>query len=83
MVEEPNNELGLSEEDVENMKTIMDDLIDAVVRFNGMTEPDEAAFSGLKSALDFANFVVSGVIYSNGMDLCAGHDHDEEDNDED
>lgn len=81
-VEENRNELGLSEEDLENMKVVMDDLIDIIARFNGIDAPDEAAYSRLKSALDFANFVVSGVIYSNALDLCASHDHDEEEDDE-
>lgn len=79
MEEERSNELGLSNDDLENIKMVMTDLIDVVATFNGFDEPTEDDWSELKAVLDFANFVVSGIIYSNGIDLCAGHGDDDED----
>lgn len=72
------NELGLSEDDTQNIKLVMDDLIDLIVKFNNLDETTEEDYAALKTALDFANFIVSGIIYANGLDLCAGHDHDED-----
>lgn len=76
------NELGLSDDDIQNMKLVMDGLIDFVAKFNGLDEVTEADYSAFKAELDFANFIVSGIIYSNGMDLCAGHEHDDGGDDE-
>lgn len=83
MEEERKNELGLSNDDLENINVVMGDLIDIVARFNGMEEPGENDWSELKAVLDFANFVVSGIVYANGLDLCAGHGDDDDDDDED
>lgn len=82
-VEDKRNELGLTDEDLDNMKIVMDDLIDTIAKFNGLDGPTEAQYALLKSSLDFASFVVNGVIYSNGFDLCAAHDHNEETDEED
>lgn len=77
-MEEP-KKLELSEEDIHNTKESINELIDVVVKFSGDAAGwTEAKFEELKSVLDFAQFVISGVIYSNGMDLCAGHDHEDE-----
>lgn len=81
-MEDKENKLGLSDDDIANVKLVMDDLIDVVAKFNGLDEMTEADYGDLKGTLDFANFVVSGIIYSNGIDLCASHEHDEEDEDE-
>lgn len=80
MAEENNNaeDLGLSDDDVENLRTALDDLIEIIVKFKGFEKNTEEDFSKLKSALDFADFIVSGIVYANGLDLCAGHDHDED-----
>lgn len=76
---EESKKLELSEEDIHNTKETISELIDVVVKFAGNAQAwTEAQFEELKSVLDFSQFVISGVIYSNGMDLCAGHDHDEE-----
>jgi hypothetical protein len=81
-MEEKRNALGLSDDDLENVKMIMDDLLDVVAKFNSLDEITEEDYANVKMVLDFANFVVSGVIYSNGIDLCAGHGHGSEDDDE-
>lgn len=75
--------LSLSNDDIDNMKIVVNDLIDIVAKFSGPTEVTEVDFSELKAVLDFAQFVVSGVIYSNGLDICAGHGHDDEEDDDD
>lgn len=84
MEDNKNNKLGLEEEDLHNIKVVMSDLLDVVAKFNGLDEIEEADYANLKTVIDFAQFVVSGIIYSNGLDLCADHDHDDEsNNDED
>lgn len=78
------NELGLSGDDLANIKIVMDDLIDVVAEFQAADDHKDEHYAALKSVLDFANFVVSGIIYSNGLDL--GHDncdHDDDDEDDD
>lgn len=79
MATEDNKDLGLSDDDTQNIKLVVDDLIDLVVKFSNLEETTEADYAALKAALDFANFVVSGIIYANGLDLCAGHDHAKDD----
>lgn len=73
------NKLGLSDVDINHLKLVMDDLIDVVAKFNGLDTITEEDFAHLKTVVDFANFIVSGVIYANGLDLCAGHDHSDDD----
>ena len=82
-MEEPKreNKLGLSNDDLENTKQVLDDLIDIVVTFNGVDEPTPADWTEFKAVLDFANFVISGVIYANGIELC-DHEHDDEDDED-
>jgi hypothetical protein len=84
--EDKKNELDLSDDDLSNIQTVMSDLIDVVAKFNGLDEITEADYAHLKMVLDFSNFVVSGVIYSNGLDLTASHEHivrgDDDDDDE-
>jgi hypothetical protein len=72
------NELGLSKDDLANIKIVMNDLIDVVAEFQGAVDHTDAHYAALKNVLDFANFVVSGIIYSNGLDLDADHDHDDD-----
>lgn len=81
---EKKNELGLSGDDLANIKIVMDDLINVVASFQAAEEHTDADYAALKHVLDFADFVVSGIIYSNGLDLGA-HDDDcdhDEDNDD-
>lgn len=73
------NKLGLDDEDLDNTKIVIDDLLEAVVKFNGLDEITEADYVKLKATVDFAQFVVSGIIYANGFDLCGDHDHDTDD----
>lgn len=75
MEENNNNELELSDDDLSNIQTVMGDLIDVVAKFNGLDTITEADYAHLKMVLDFSNFVVSGVIYANGLDLTASHEH--------
>lgn len=80
-MEENKNPLGLDTDDRQNMQAVMEDLIDNVVTFNskgGFTKDEE--FVTLALTLDNASFIVSGIMYKHGMELCAGmHDDDEED----
>lgn len=76
------NRLGLDDEDQYNIKGIIDDLIDVVATFSNLEERTEEDYSHLMSALDFGKMIVSGVVYKNGIDLCAGHEHDEDDDDD-
>jgi hypothetical protein len=77
---ENENELGLSEDDLANVRQVMNELIDVVAKFNGLEEITEADYANLKTVIDFANFIVSGIIYANAIDLCANHEHhDDED----
>lgn len=75
------NNLGLSSDDHSNMKLVLDDLIEAIVTFNSLDGVSENDWSEFKAILDFSNFVVSGIIYSNGYNL-GGCDHDDEDEDD-
>ena len=71
MEDENKNKLGLSNDDVENTNQVMSDLIDQIVKFtNGrVAEAYELDWAELKATLDFGNFIVSGIVYSNGLDL--------------
>lgn len=81
------NNLGLSKDDHANMKVVLNDLIEAIVTFNQLDGVSQNDWAEFKAILDFANFVVSGIIYSNGYDLGCHHDEDGEveydDDDED
>lgn len=79
---EDSNNLGLSNDDYENMKMVLDDLIEAIVTFNSLDGVSENDWSEFKAILDFSNYVVSGIIYANGYDLCGGM-HDDEDDEDD
>lgn len=75
-MEESKNNLGLDEDDYQNMKMVLDDLIEGIVTFNSMDGVSENDWAEFKAILDFANYVVSGIIYANGYGLCL---HDDED----
>lgn len=71
------NKLGLDDDDLENIGIVVNDLIDCVTKFTGFDEPKADDYVNLLHTLDYAKFIVSGIMYSNGMDVCTGHDDDE------
>lgn len=71
------NKLGLDSDDINNIKAIMDDLVDVVAKFNGFSEITAEDFHDLKGTLDVAQFVVSGVIYQYGLGF-EDCEHDED-----
>lgn len=67
----------MDDTDKENLKATVDALIDHVVKFNGVDEYSNEDIIDLMYTLDEAKFVVSGIIYSNGMSIC-DHEKDPE-----
>jgi hypothetical protein len=69
--------------DVKNLNLALDRLIDSVSSFKGkgtdvFTEDDpEGLWIKMQEDLDFAKFIISGLMYAHGLPLC-NHDHDEE-----
>lgn len=72
--------------DLSNLNTAMDRLIDSVSRFKSVTSLEDLGhedFARMLADLDYAKFIVSGVMYLHGIPIC-GHDHSgDEDCDED
>lgn len=69
--------------DKEHLDQALDRLIDSVSGFKsrGMDmfiEDESDLWVALKNDLDFANFIISGLMYSHGMVPC-DHDNEEED----
>ena len=79
---ERKNELGLDSDDLENLDDIIDDLVTIIAKMN-VEEYTEAHIAELHNAADYANFVLKGIIYKNGFDPCAGHEHEDEEEDDD
>lgn len=75
---ERKNELGLDGDDLTNVDVVLEGLMDVIAAMNA-NEYTEEHFADLKEAIDYGQFIVSGIIYKNGMDLCAGHEHDDDD----
>lgn len=70
--------------DLSNLNSAMDRLIDSVSRFKSagsFDALDQNDFAKMLADLDFAKFIVSGVMYLHGMPIC-GHDHDEEEDED-
>lgn len=68
--------------DQDNFNRALDHLIDAVSGFkaNGgddFTNIDPEKWGEMLQVLDFARFIVSGIMYSYGISIC-GHDHSED-----
>lgn len=78
---ERKNELGLEAEDLENIDMVVEALMDSLAVLNS-TEYDNENIVELNDALGFASFTIAGIIYKHGLDMCAGHDHDDEDDDD-
>ncbi len=67
--------------DLTNLDSAMERLIDSVSRFKSvqsLEDLDAVDFADMLANLDFAKFVVSGVMYLHGIPIC-GVDHDEGD----
>ena len=69
------------EADLENLNSATDHLIDMVTRIKSIKSTEELKdheFLGFLQDLDFARFVVSGIMYLHNKPLCV---HEEEDED--
>lgn len=64
--------MELDEQDVGNMKRLLEAATEMVVTFNGKSEEEweELDFAKANDALDFMKFIISGIMYSNGMSVC-------------
>lgn len=69
--------------DQRNFNQALDHLIDSVSHFKAtgsqdltMIKPEE--WGRMMDVLQFATFVVSGLMYGYGINIC-GHEHDEDD----
>jgi hypothetical protein len=75
--------LDFIETDIDNLNGAMNRLIESVSGFMGkgtdlFTEDDaEGLWVKMINDLDYAKFIVSGLMYAHGLPLC-NHDHDEE-----
>jgi ABC-type microcin C transport system permease subunit YejB len=78
---ERENKLGLTNEDLENMEGVLSDLIDIISKFKGFDDPTQEDYANLLHLLDYSKFIVSGVMYSNAIDVCIGHDDEDDDED--
>ena len=66
--------------DGDNISKAMDSLIDSVSRFKSVERVDEISkeeWGQMLASLDYARFIVSGVMYFYGLPIC-GHDHEDE-----
>jgi hypothetical protein len=79
---ERKNTLGLDSDDLENLHDVIDDLVTIIATMN-VEEYTESHIADFHNAADYANFVLKGIIYKNGFDPCAGHGHDDEEDDDD
>lgn len=72
------------DEDIKQLKDAMNRLIDPVTKFIALENDDNTVgpedFEQLVNALANAQFVVNGVMYSYGFNICT-EDHDEEEDD--
>lgn len=73
------------EVDQDNFNRALDHLIDSVSLFKAtggqdLTEIQPKDWGKMLETLDFARFIVSGLMYSYGIAIC-GHEHEEEEND--
>ena len=71
--------------DQKNLDVVMDHLIDSVSHFKSNEslvdiEPEE--WAKMLETLDITKFIISGLMYSYGIQPC-GHDHSEDDEDDD
>jgi hypothetical protein len=83
IMEESNKHAGIDGDDQANMKLVMEGLIDQVVKFNSQGFTTDEDYAEFMADLDHASFIVNGVIYKNGIDLCAGiHEMFDEDEDD-
>lgn len=71
--------------DHKNLNQSLDDLIDSVSKFKAAHRIDELTaedFAEFLVDLDYARFVLSGVMYLHGIPLC-GHIHEDDEEEED
>ena len=73
--------------DMKNLDDALDRLIESLSGFKArgrdmFTEDNSELWASLKSDLDFANFIVSGLMYSHGMIICSHDEEEDEDDDE-
>lgn len=69
--------------DTENINRAMDSLIDSVSTFKASARADDLTpddYANMLFSLDYAKFIISGVMYLHGLPLC-GHDHEDEEED--
>lgn len=69
----------MDERDQQALDSVLEDLIDTVVRFKGGEEHSDEDLIELMQSMDYGKFIVSGIIYSNGICVCgdcAEHDED-------
>jgi hypothetical protein len=72
--------------DQSNFQSALDHLIDSVSHFkaNGdksLVDIEPMEWAKMLETLNFATFIISGLMYSYGIPIC-GHDHDDEDDKE-
>lgn len=70
-------------QDTENVRAAMGHLIDTVSKFMSVERVDDLTgedFATMVTTLDFAKFVISGVMYTHGLPYC-GHEHEEDEDD--
>lgn len=67
--------------DLKNLTEAANNLIDPISKFMSTKELEELEpqdFVDALNALDYATFIISGIMYSYGMNSSCDHDHDEE-----
>lgn len=66
--------------DLKNINEAMNNLIDSVSKFKSIDSIEQLSdedFAVMLAHLDYARFMVSGVMYLHGRPIC-GHDHNDE-----
>lgn len=66
----------MDDNDKKALHGVLDDLIENIVTFKGNEEFSEQDLVELMYSLDYAKFIVSGIIYSNGICICGECDED-------
>lgn len=79
---ERTNKLGLEADDLISLDDVMDDLMTILAQMN-TEEYTEEHIADFHNTVDYANFVLKGIIYKHGFDPCAGHGHDDDEEDDD
>jgi len=67
----------MDDADSKYLNDVLDDLIEDIVIFKGDKEFEGQDLVDLITTLDYAKFIVSGIIYKNGICVCGECEDDQ------